>query len=278
VSPYLRELCIDERTVKEGCDDVSFHDLQWAVETLVRFHTFVNRVGIEFSRRRSATEIDALMQTASCSPWRESFMRRAFAPIALLVAVADLIAVDDQLLTARKARETEKRYDTLVGLMEGTFDVDNGAQEGLARFRALLSDRDQHVSKRELDALLSSLGQRPHEFWVKFYTTQQFDFALSLVPFLPSAGDALLVFALAFFLIDSRLGPRAEVYENTRLLFDHRLDPDVLASHLQVIRAMHHPSKTQLPSAQDCWQIGGLEFVLLEDDSGHVVRVGRQGA
>ena len=273
VPSYLREINVHEGTLKRKFDNISFNDFEWAVKVMIEFHTFINRIGVEFSLDRSATEITNLMDSASSAPWRLSFLENNFARLIFLLAVGDLIAVDDALLSERKVRELKRGYDILLHTLRGGSHVCNEILEGFNRFRAFLSDQNQAVTKSELEQLISSFGYSPSEFWAKFYSVQEFNFTLSLVPYLPSAADTLSVFLILFYFIDDYFGSNLCAYRETRVVFDHTLDPNVLTRELKRFFLSFDPCRLRSIISQCNYQIGNIKILFSDDSLGHLVFV-----
>lgn len=275
VQSYLQELNINENTLKQKCSNLSLPDFVWAVQAVIRFHTFANRVAIEYSKDRSAVEIANLVDSASSISWRMSFLEEKFAYMLFLLAVGDLIAVDDTLLNERKVEEMTKGYDTVVAILNGNLHVTNETDEGYIRFRGFLGDRNQ-ITRKELEGLISSFGYNPGEFFTKFYKIQEFNFALSLVRYLPSAATTVLIFLIIFRFIDENLGYSIDFYSTVCVIFDHLLDTDTLTSFLTKFSKPNKLSELGLSTSSGVCNLGDIELKISKCDSESIVNIVRR--
>jgi hypothetical protein len=133
VPSYLQERGITQRILSDMAEGVSLDDFTWAVQAIVRFHALVNRVGVEFSENRSRKELVGLMESADSTAWRRRFAEVKLAPLLLLIAVGDLIAVDDVLLSARQVTAINAGYGTLCRLLRETPETDDEVAAGIGR-------------------------------------------------------------------------------------------------------------------------------------------------
>ncbi len=271
VSSFLEEIRITPETIGGISRELDFDDFTWAVKSIVKYHTFINRVGIEFSIQRSAFEIEQLVQSADTLPWRLTFLREHFFKLLLLVATGDLIAVDDSLFTERKAREMQDSWKFLELIINDNMHSLDPTSAGFKRFQGFLNDDNVSVSKTELDVELTSLGYVPDRFWTSFYHAQEFNFALSLVRFLPAATDALLIFVLIFLFIDFKFPDTPDIYHEIRVVFDHKLDTDVIETNLSDISQFLKSNQFKTLIKQDSLEINGLRLVLTDDVTGQYV-------
>jgi len=272
VPAFLKEINITGKILKDNHHDVPYEDFLWAVQAVVRYHTFINRIGVEYSIQRSQKEIETLLNSAESKPWRDTFLRKDFISIIFLVAIGDLIAVDDTLFSERKTQTILKGYDTLLSIFPKESYPTDKSSAGFHRFKNFLSDENLEIQKKDADEEIDSFGYSPDDFWGNFFAIEEFNFTLSLVPFLPSAIDTLFVFLLIFLFIDRCLGSKTDVYEKTRIIFDHSIKLEVLSSQISQLRTTFTGDK--YPSIKDnCWKIGKLEFLLLQDPEGQLISV-----
>lgn len=273
VSSYVREIGITQDSLRAHGITSSLKDTLWAIESVVRYHTLVNRIGVEFSRKRSESELDQLISSADERNWRTGFIRGALPSILLLVGTADLIAVDDSVLDATKLAEIERGHSILVSILAGHRETQDVAAQGFARFLSFTGKQSRPPSREELDPLLSHFGYDPEEFWAKCYHIQELNFALSLLRYLPEARCTLLVLLLAFHFIDLNVGGTHDVYEATRIVFDHNLEPESLlhvVTELEEAGSLEPCASTVAPGK---WEIGGVEIQYRTEERGYTVEV-----
>lgn len=261
VPGFLEEINITEETLLNNGCDIPHKDFVWATQALVQFHAFINQVGGEFSKHCSAEKTDALVTSASPVPWRLAFLQDHFASMLLLIAVGDLIAVNDTLLSQRKMKEMRKGYDYLYSILRKAPNDRNAVDEGFERFQGFLSDRNYGALREDLEKQITLFDYSPDEFWTKFYHIKELNFALSIVSHLPTAAETLLTFLLVFWFIDKRLGSGFDIYKKTRAAFDHRLEAGFISSQLKEFQQTTF-EKLRASVNNDKWMVGRLEFSL----------------
>jgi hypothetical protein len=274
IPAFLRELNIDRSTLKQKCSNLSFADFVWAIQAVTRFHTFVNRVAIEYSKEWSAVEIAKLVDSASAISWRTAFLKEKFARILFLLGVGDLIAVDDILLNERKMEEMTEGYETVVSILSGNLHVSSQTDEGHLRFTGYLGDQNQKTRK-EIERLVSSFGYDPDEFFTKFYRIREFNFALSLVRYLPSAYETVLVFLIIFRFIDEKIGSNSESYWTVRIIFDHVLDVDALVSCLREFSAANDLHTLRFSGNSGVCDLGNIKLTVSKGPSENIIHIRR---
>ena len=273
VPSFLTQLGFKGETWSSITNEIPLQDFIWAIQAIIRFHTFINRVGVEFSISRSENELKEILKTTTANNWRSSFIQNSFARILLLVGTSDLVAVDDALLTNRKILGLEKGFELLLSLLDTkTVSRDPGAG-GFERFKAFLDDNNWEVSRVELDDYLSSHGYLPSVFWEKFYRIQEFNFTLSLVQYLPTVLDTLIVFLVMFYFIDECLIGDATDYETVCIDFDHRLTPGFLYAQLLTSTDVESILESMTSKTKYYWRKGELELIFRTNGDRHIVLI-----
>jgi len=88
----------------------------------------------------------------------------------------------------------------------------------------------------------------------------------------PGCSQSIL---LLFAFIDSSLGSALEVYENTRVVFDHTLDADYLDRQLSKSGCSRQPTDRSSGLRGESDRIGGLQIAISTEPAGNVVLVKR---
>jgi hypothetical protein len=270
VPEFLKELNISQEALEKNGLSISSADFIWAIQALVQFHAFINQVGGEFSKDDSALRVKELTQSAAVSRWRRNFLRNDFASVLLLIATSDLIAVNDTLLSPRKIDEMKKGYALLKSILGEKKNNNDIITEGFIRFRHFLGDGNLSAERIELEKQIVLWDHHPDEFWTKFFYIRQLSFALPVVSHLPTAEDTLMTFLLVFSFIDKRLGSGCDVYRDTHVAFDHKLNVETIAEQLKKNRTVSFDSLIGTLNG-DCWKIGSLEIALEKDASENIV-------
>ncbi len=275
VPKYLADLNVSRGALRQRGLEIHSSDLVWAAQGIVRFHTLINRAGVELSVDRVRSELAQLVESSSESSWRKGFIRRDYPTILLLLGTADLIAVNDELLTERKSQEVVAGYNMVVSLLGSEPRRDHSEAQGLARFRSFLSDSIFQVDKSTLDAVLVQLHQRPADFWMKFSALQEVDFALSLMRRMPTSSDALGAFVLIFAFIDQYIGEHLEdAYGSTCVKLDPNLELEKVVAE---VRETSDLGSFRFVAEGKLVRLGRLGFEMNRDHENFIVKVTAHG-
>jgi len=274
VSRYLAELGITDAILRKAGFDVTLVDLTWAVESIVRNHTLINRVGIEFSRERTAEKMKTLLASAEGSAWRLSFLKH-FPGILVLLGVGDMMAVDDTLLTPRSIAQIHRAHEALESITRGQKEPHDYSQEGYQRFLHFLSDREKSRRRADLDTSLAQSSHAPDQFWRKFYWIQELHFALTLLRYLPDAEAALSIMVLLFDFIDSHVGQSDEDYGATRIEFSSDLKPAELKRTAAEIAKAQQAGRSTHTCDEGSWRSGEVVLTCDRKPAYHRVSVDR---
>lgn len=262
----LKEINITNESLRDNHINITLPEFVWRLKIVVRLHTFINRLGIEYSLKKSKMVINKIFLEEFNNQDRSSFIKDDLPAILLLVGVADLVAVDDKLFDSRMVRELTKGYETLLSLMceaDSPVDQVNGGYE---RFISFLGGKNSRPNRIEFENALTRFGYTADLFWTKFYNLEEVNFALSLLPFLPEAHDTLLSFLLLFSFIDLYCGTDIATYESTTVVFDHNLQPGSLMAVINQLK-LQDINEYQLYMESDGWRKEGLNIQLTINDT-----------
>jgi hypothetical protein len=272
VPSFLTQLGFKEENWLLLTTDISFQDLIWAIQVTIQFHTFINRAGVEYSISRSAKELAEILSTVKEDDWRLTFIQKNFAKFLLLVGTSDLVAVNDEMLTERKILGLKKGFELINTLINTKIELKDLEENGFDRFTAFLDDKKCKVPKVDLDEYLSLHGYSPSLFWEKFFLVQEFNFALSLVQYLPTIIDTLIVFLVIFEFIDECLGDIIK-YDTVCVVFDHRLTPKFLDEQLLESNDVQFILGSMVTKSKNFWAIGELEFIFKVDSNQSIILI-----
>ena len=271
VPRYLSELNITPGALNDFTPDVSLEDFTWAVEAIVRHHTMINRIGVEFSVERSRKEL-AKLEGSADSDWRRTFLKDRLPSILMLVGVADLIAVDDALLSSRKVEEILDGARLMKSVLEPSSMPLDAEAEGFERFKHFLNDRIYDVAKEAMDESILNLGIRPLEYWAYFRYLEEFNFALSFARGLTRINDVLLLFATTFRFVNESIGSSTALYRETRVVFSPKLESEWFASRTDQLTPLPDFGSPEDHHGSDVTRLGPLFFKVTRDH-GYLVSV-----
>jgi hypothetical protein len=278
VRRYLKEIGLDATSLAAHGFASDFEDAAWAIESVVRHHTLVNRIGVEFSKSRSRAEVAGLLDSATSSAWRASFVHDSLASVLLLVGTADLIAVDDALLDELKIAQIRRGHAVLASILAKEDADGDVSQQGFQRYLNFVNQEASLVSKESLDAAVTSLGLNPQEIWQKIYHVQELNFALSLLPYLPGSDSTLMVFLVLFHFVDTCIGDTVAAYQSTRVVFSDALEPETVLPLVSRVRTAGKVDGCVSAIAANQARVENIIMEAIEEEGGHAVTVRAEGA
>jgi hypothetical protein len=273
VEQYIRELGLSDAALTRAGLPIALEDFVWAVRSAVRYHTFLSRIGVELSIQRCVQDARQLLESGMGRPWRLRFLTESFSTLLLLITVADLIAIDDDLLDSAKLGVLRRSHDVLRQILRGHPLTEDPVREGYERLARLAGAPVGKAEKSRFDAALVRFGYDPVVVWTKFYHLQELNFALSVLLHLDGENAALLVVLVIVGYIDERLGTSMETYVQTRVVLDPGLCSRDLCDMLSML-ASESPVTSRLSLTDDqSWIIGGIEITGQSSPDGHLVRL-----
>jgi hypothetical protein len=278
VRQYMEEIGLTPFSLSAHGFTSDLEDAVWAIESVVRHHTLVNRIGVEFSRSRSRAEVAGLIDSAASSEWRTRFVRNSFSSVLMLIATADLIAVDDELFGESKIADIDRGHAMLASILADEDAYESVSQGGFQRYLSFVSREASLVSKDDLDATITALGLSPEETWGKLYHIQELNFALSLLPYLPGYNSALMVFVVLLHFIDRSIGDTIKSYESTRIVFSDTLEPGMVLPLVSRVQNSGTPSGCFSAISANQARVENIILEVTEEDRGHVVTVRAEGS
>lgn len=193
VPAYLSELGMDDRT-----KPVAVPDLEWRVTCLVRFHALMNRVGVELRDAKVGRQLfDFLKSDGKLETDRRAFVVDELPSLLTLLGTADLVAVNDELLTTQKASKIMAGFSRLETIVQSLGESADGAvdeAEGLERIVNFLPDPGGVQDEGDVEQLLAS-GTNASDFLRSFAALGEIDFGQSLLPRLRNNEQVVRLFA-----------------------------------------------------------------------------------
>ncbi len=274
VPAYLDELTIYE-TLARCHPELSFTDFIWAVQAVVEFHAFLSKLGREYNLQYSKECVDPFLESSKQSGWRVAFANKDFASILLMVTVADIIAVNDDLFSERKVRELTESYELFKRLLNNSYNQIDRGSGGYDRFKSFLGDHAQNEARSSFDQLIQSYDFDHDEVWQQIYDIREFNFAISFLGHFPYALDALLFVLLILYFIDSFLGIDHSDFNIVKVQFDPQINPEIVQPDLEKIRAIGSFKQLHFEAISDGWHIGQIKLTATYDGKLHELKVSK---
>ena len=169
VDQYYSELGVTDDILRANDITVSSNAIQAAVTAIVGHHQIINQVGAEASDRLIYEKTSQIKDELSQYDDLSSFLTTEFADALHLLGVADLLAVDDSLLTPSKFHTTIIACDYIKTSLNCGFTPRDSKGIGRERFVALLPEDLRNYSSHLLSHELGAMKIADDDFWKFMY-------------------------------------------------------------------------------------------------------------
>ncbi len=182
VEQRYSELGISDSKLKQNNIVITNREIIELLKIIVGSHQIMNQIGSEISDYFVfQTLTKARTQLREFSKATEIF-ENYFAEIMLLLSAADLLAVNDTLLTQDKMNETLESYNYFKLLLRHEFVVRNTQKYGIQRYRSLLPDEKKTTFTDEVFfAIVDSIGYNAEEITAFLYNIKQLSYGMTVV-------------------------------------------------------------------------------------------------
>ena len=220
---FFNDLNINPRTLKKVGVEIDSQSLFDAISLIIRYHTFINRVGTEYSDARICKEINYLHQRFQDNPFMEDYVRNDFIKMLLIIGIGDTIAVDDNLITERNLHRIFSSYEYIEGMHRGGGIVRSLKDIALSRLTAFVSGDQQDSLIRNLTGILNKFNYDKNKFLFQLYHIQEIDFGMPTLKPLNSPYLVVKILCIIFIVIETKLGTTFEQLSRTRVIFDNNI-------------------------------------------------------
>lgn len=252
VEARVDELNLSDDFLANNGIRLSLDDIKDILRFIVGNHQIINQIGSEISDAYAAKRV--LSTADTLSGYAKVFFDEHIADIMYLLSAADLMAVDDTLLTEQKAIETCDAFTFFREVMRNGLIERDGIKYGIQRFRSLLKDSLKDAFYDEVFYnLVASMGFNPDEMAMDLYLIPQMNYAMTYVKPQHDYSVGLKMFCLIFsYMKRHSLDP-----SSTSLKFDPDIDYISAGEYLKFtsveealtdkrIKLMYDPSENNL--------------------------------
>ena len=229
---YLRsffdDLNINPQTLNKASVKIDSQSLFDAIALIIRYHTFINRVGTEYSDTRVFKEMNHLHQRFKGNLFMDNYVRNDFIKMLLILGIGDTVAVDDNLITERNLHRIFSSCEYIEGMHRGGEIVRSLEDVALSRLTAFVSDGQQDSLISDFTRILDEYGYNENKFLFQLYHVQEIDFGMPTLKPLNSPYLVVKIFCMIFIIIDAKLGTTSEQLSRTRVIFDHSIQTSEL--------------------------------------------------
>lgn len=228
VEKYYLELGISESDLKENNIKMTQHEIIVILKILVGHHQLINQVAAEVSDKIINNKLQ-LIKKNLCSSGLKDFLNTEFIKIMYLLAAADMMAVDDSLLSNIKFKEITDASQYLQGIVMGKSYIRDKTKYGIQRFKCFLNDKLKTIRDEDLDHLIIGYGIQPELIWHFMYDIQVISYGVAAIKPL---NDTVLAtkFIAALYLIVTKYNKN---YSDIAVCIKADFDADFIKEILQ---------------------------------------------
>lgn len=230
VETRIKELEITEDFLLLKGFNLSIGEVNEIMRFIIGNHQMINQIGSEISDAYAAKRI--LSGAKRLNGYGMEFFNNHIADIMYLLSAADLMAVDDTLLTKQKSLETKESFAFFSTVMKKGLFERNKMTYGIQRFRSLLKDSMKDAFSDDFFInLVTDIGYNPYEIAEYMYFIPQMNYAMTYVKPQSSYAVGLKMFCLVFeYMKNHSLDPKC-----TNLKFDPDIDYIGAGKYLEMI-------------------------------------------
>lgn len=151
---YYNEIKIDTDILKKQGITLNNVEIITAVRAIVGNHQIINQIGCETSDLYIWQKIESIKQSFKFSKRLRDIFNKEFIDIMTILAISDMMAVDDSLLSLEKFAEVNESYEFLNNIIKTGNYTRNRKKYGIGRLVSLLPDNLKHkASEYYIDTL-----------------------------------------------------------------------------------------------------------------------------
>lgn len=182
VEARYQELGISPQMLHDHNVLLSENDIMNLLKIIVGNHQMMNQIGSEISDFWVHEKIEDAKKQLGYSDKATAFFEKYIADIMFLLSAADLMAVNDTLLTKEKTSETLESYTYFSELLKRGFYKRDAAKYGIQRYRSLLPDvKKSELSDKLFNSVVEKLGYNAGEVSAFLYNVKQLSYAMTVV-------------------------------------------------------------------------------------------------
>lgn len=220
VERFYKELNISEECLKENAIDLKTNEIIKILKVIVGYHQLVNQIAAEVSDKVIFNKIREIKILMDSERLRE-FFDKDFCEVMYLLAAADVMAVDDSLLSKVKFDEMTESFEYLQSLTKGNEYIRDIKKYGIKRFKCLINDSLKDIEDALLDQLIEDYGIESRDIWNFMYHIQGMSYGVAAIKPLNSVEMALKFVGGLFLLVKEYTNEYENVMINIKADFDN---------------------------------------------------------
>lgn len=182
VEERYHELGISSQMLQDHHIYLSEKDIINLLKIIVGSHQMMNQIGSEISDYWVYEKIEDAKKQLAYSEAATVFFEKYIADIMFLLSAADLMAVNDTLLTEEKKRETLESYTYFSDLLKRGFYKRDTTKYGIQRYRSLLPDSKKgQLTDKLFTSVVEELKYCPEEVSAFLYDIKQLSYAMTVI-------------------------------------------------------------------------------------------------
>lgn len=144
---FYDELNIEEHQITKLGIDLEYHEIIVAIKEIIGNHQIINQISAEVSDKYIYDKIEKIRNSFSFSTRLCRILQDDFVELMTILAIADMMAVDDSLLTESKINEIKESFDFLKKIINTGVYTRNHKTYAIKRLISLLADDLKSSSK-----------------------------------------------------------------------------------------------------------------------------------
>lgn len=226
VDKIYEQLQVSHNYLSQNNITLRYEDIIVFLKVIVGNHQLINQVTAEASDEYIEEKMKFIKKQLSYCKATKKIYYDEFVEMMMLLAVADLMGVDDLLLTEFKMTEIFESYNYLKMIVEEK-DVRRDPQiYGAKRTIALLPERYKQKGDEELKRILDMFGCRQNEFFSFIYNVKYMSYVMAAVKALDNIELSIKLLISCMFICEKeQLGEKIVI----------EIDPNISIEKLSAI-------------------------------------------
>ena len=224
---YYNELFITTDLLASGGITLQEHEIIIAVRAIVGNHQIVNQIAAEVSDRYIFEKINEIKNSFSVSDRLMNIFDKDFAGIMSVLAISDMMAVDDSLLQREKYLELADAYKFMSNIINNNSYNRDPQKYGIRRLVSLLQDNLKSSAEQVIAKRLSEMNDKGQSIINFLYEVKFLSYAMAAIKPLGNIDKSLKLIEICSI---ARL--RSELPLSDTIF---KFDPDIETDKLSVI-------------------------------------------
>lgn len=244
VEQYYHELRISSDVLKDHNIEMNQDEIITALKLLVGNHQIINQIAAEVSDKIIWKKVQKIKESLN-SEKLEKFLTQDFSKVMYLLGAADVMAVDDSLLSNVKYDEMTESFHYLQSLIDNGDYNRNKMKYGIKRLKCFISDDLKDISDEHLCRLIAEHGASADSIWNFIYNVQEINYGVAAIKPLNDLNLTVKFIISLYLLITKYTNDYSKVVVNIRADFDSAYIEELLRNHSAtwISEAIKHETK-----------------------------------